>query len=173
MLFGASSLLAILIQHATYGGRHVTLLAESRGSGEVVGCCGLTFDAAPPDVVEATGAPEGCEYALLTGLAVAPSQRRRGVASALLAVAEQEARRVPSSGRRRPPALLALLVSKLNMAGRRLYERNGYEEAEDWVDARWEQDAEKGRIGKPRRLLLFRRIARATASATRTNAKPD
>ncbi|PNW88877.1 hypothetical protein CHLRE_01g048800v5 [Chlamydomonas reinhardtii] len=165
LLFGASSLLAILIQHATYGARHVTLLAELQESGEVIGCCGLTFDAAPADVVEATGAPQGCEYALLTGLAVAPPQRRRGVASALLQAAEQEARRGPGQARRGPgparrrlPALLALLVSKLNAAGRRLYERNLYEEAEDWVDTRWELDAEKGRVGKPRRLLLFRRL---------------
>ncbi len=88
-------------------------------SPQVIGCCGLTFDAAPSDVVEATGAPERCEYALLTGLAVTPPLRRRGVASALLAAAAEEVHRGLGSAQRQPPALLALLVSKLNMAARR------------------------------------------------------
>lgn len=40
---------------------------------------------------------------------------------------------------------------------RRLYQRMGFEVCEDYMDRAWLADAEKGRVGQPRRLLLVRR----------------
>ncbi|KXZ55041.1 hypothetical protein GPECTOR_3g200 [Gonium pectorale] len=150
-LFGWASLFALLSQHLVYGRRHVTLLASA--GDKVVGCCGLTFEPAPPDVIAATGAREGCDYGLLTGLAVDPAHRRRGVASALLA----EAGRL-GQARLAPPGMLALLVARTNTAALRLYAGQGFEEQTSWVDVRWRAEAERGKLGKPRRLLLVRRL---------------
>jgi ribosomal protein S18 acetylase RimI-like enzyme len=52
-------------------------------------------------------------------LAVRPEYERRGVATALIAAAEREARR-------RHAAKIRLEVSVANTAARRLYQRNGY-----------------------------------------------
>jgi ribosomal protein S18 acetylase RimI-like enzyme len=52
-------------------------------------------------------------------LAVRPEYERRGVATALIAAAEREARR-------RRAAKIRLEVSVANTAARRLYEKNGY-----------------------------------------------
>ncbi|EFJ50524.1 hypothetical protein VOLCADRAFT_103972 [Volvox carteri f. nagariensis] len=151
VLFGWASLFAVLLQHVMYGKRHLTVLASI--DEEVVGCCGLTLETAPADVVAATGATQGSQYGLLTGLAVAPAYRRRGVASELLAAAAAAATaRLPA------PALLTLLVARTNKPALRLYERQGYQEAASWVDARWQAEAERGRVGKPRRLLLVKRL---------------
>ncbi|GIL55602.1 hypothetical protein Vafri_11024 [Volvox africanus] len=106
-LFGWASLFAVLTQHLLYGNKYLTLLASENG--KVIGCCGLSFDPAPEDVVAATGVAAGSQYGLLTGLAVAHAHRRRGVASALLAAAAAAAvTRLP------PPAMLALLVARTN-----------------------------------------------------------
>ena len=56
----------------------------------------------------------------IVGLAVAPGDRRRGVASALLAAAEQHAR---ARGARK----LSLRVLSTNGSAMRLYERHGFE----------------------------------------------
>ncbi|GLC60072.1 hypothetical protein PLESTB_001570200 [Pleodorina starrii] len=150
-VFGWSSLFALLLQHLSYGNRHLTLLAFA--DEQVVGCCGLTFEAAPADVAAATGTAEGSLYGLLTGIAVAPAHRRRGIASELLEAAARAA-----VGRLPPPALLALLVARTNTAAIRLYVRQGYEEQSAWVDTRWQEEAERGKVGKPRRLLMAKRL---------------
>jgi ribosomal protein S18 acetylase RimI-like enzyme len=56
----------------------------------------------------------------IVGLAVAPGSRRRGVASALLAAAEQHAR---ARGARK----LSLRVLSSNETAMRLYERHGFQ----------------------------------------------
>ncbi|GIL85358.1 hypothetical protein Vretimale_10643 [Volvox reticuliferus] len=151
-LFGWASLFAVLTQHVVYGNNYLTLLASENE--KVVGCCGLSFDSAPDDVTAATGLAAGSQYGLLTGLAVAHAHRRCGVASKLLAAAA-----AATAARLPPPAMLALLVARTNTPALRLYVRQGFEEQPDWVDARWQAEAEKGKVGKPRRLLLVRLLS--------------
>lgn len=66
-----------------------------------------------------TPLPENAHVLGVAGLAVAPGDRRRGVASALLAAAERQAR---ARGTRK----LSLRVLSTNAAARRLYERLGF-----------------------------------------------
>jgi hypothetical protein len=41
----------------------------------------------------------------------------------------------------------------------RLYHEAGFVESKAWVDKRWREDAENGRLGKPRRMLLVKSIS--------------
>jgi len=66
-----------------------------------------------------TKLPESAHVLGVAGLAVAPGDRRRGVASALLAAAEQQAR---ARGARK----LSLRVLSTNAPAMRLYERLGF-----------------------------------------------
>jgi ribosomal protein S18 acetylase RimI-like enzyme len=66
-----------------------------------------------------TSLPENAHVLGIAGLAVAPGDRRRGVASALLAAAEQQAR---ARGARK----LSLRVFGTNATAARLYERLGF-----------------------------------------------
>ena len=88
---------------------HVTLIA--RRDGERVGFLMLLDDL--PD--EVTLLPQG----FVAYMAVEPGARRDGVGSALMAAAEDEARR-------RGLPYIALMVTEDNEAARRLYERGGY-----------------------------------------------
>jgi ribosomal protein S18 acetylase RimI-like enzyme len=67
-----------------------------------------------------TSLPESAHVLGIAGLAVAPGYRRRGVASALLAAAEQQAR---ARGARK----LSLRVLGTNATATRLYERLGFQ----------------------------------------------
>jgi len=67
-----------------------------------------------------TPLPENAHVLGIVGLAVAPGDRRRGIASALLAAAEQHAR---ARGARK----LSLRVLSTNGSAMRLYERHGFE----------------------------------------------
>lgn len=63
--------------------------------------------------------PEGAGVLTINGLAVAPSARRLGAASALLEAAAAE-------GRRQGARKISLHVHSTNASARRLYERHGY-----------------------------------------------
>jgi ribosomal protein S18 acetylase RimI-like enzyme len=88
---------------------HITLIAERRG--ERVGFL-LLLDRLPDEV---TLRPQ----AFVAYMAVEPRVRGSGVGTALLAAAENEARR-------RLLPYMALMVTEENEAARRLYERAGY-----------------------------------------------
>jgi len=88
---------------------HVTLVAER--DGERLGFL-LLLDRLPDEV---TLLPQ----AFVAYMAVKPGGRGRGVGAALLAAAEDEARR-------RLLPYIALMVTEENEAARRLYERAGY-----------------------------------------------
>ncbi len=88
---------------------HVTLIAQRNG--ERVGFL-LLLDQLPDEV---TLVPQ----AFIAYMAVEPSSRRDGVGAALLAAAEDEARR-------RGLPYMALMVTEENAAARRLYARGGY-----------------------------------------------
>lgn len=88
---------------------HVMLLAER--AGEPLGFL-LMLDSMPDEV---TRMPQ----AFIAYMAVEPSARRCGIASHLLAAAEDEARR-------RGLPYMGLMVTEANAAARALYERAGY-----------------------------------------------
>ncbi|PNH10377.1 hypothetical protein TSOC_002918, partial [Tetrabaena socialis] len=119
----------------------------------VVACCGLTTDLAEPDLAGCVGLAAGADYVLITGLAVDPGQRRRGIASQLLAEAA-----LVAAARLAAPAVLALLVARTNTSAVRLYAQQGFQEQTSWIDTRWKEEAERGKVGKPRRLLLAKRV---------------
>lgn len=91
------------------GQSHVTLIAQRNG--ERVGFL-LLLDELPDEV---TLLPQ----AFIAYMAVEPSLRRNGVGAALLAAAEDEARR-------RGLPYMALMVTEENADARRLYARFGY-----------------------------------------------
>lgn len=88
---------------------HVLLIAERDGvrAGFI-----LMLDTMPDEV---TRMPQG----FIAYMAVEPSHRRSGIASRLLAAAEEEARR-------RGLPYMGLMVTEDNAAARALYERAGY-----------------------------------------------
>ena len=88
---------------------HVALIAERKG--KRAGFL-LLLDELPDEV---TTLPQG----FVAYMAVDPQQRRSGIGSALLAAAEDEARR-------RGLPYMALMVTEENEAARRLYRRSGY-----------------------------------------------
>lgn len=88
---------------------HLMLVAECLG--ERLGFL-LMLDSMPDEV---TRMPQ----AFVAYMAVEPLQRRRGIASLLLAAAEDEARR-------RGLPYMGLMVTQTNAAARALYERAGY-----------------------------------------------
>jgi ribosomal protein S18 acetylase RimI-like enzyme len=88
---------------------HVTLIARRKGKRAGF----LLFLDELPD--EVTTLPQG----FVAYMAVDPEHRRAGVAAALLAAAEDEARR-------RGLPYMALMVTEENEAARRLYRRSGY-----------------------------------------------
>lgn len=88
----------------------VHLVAQAEDGGRVLGYIRLK----PP-----TSLPENAHVVLVSGLAVDPAARGRGVAAALLAAAEQEAL---AGGARK----LSLRVLSTNEAAIRLYDRAGF-----------------------------------------------
>lgn len=88
---------------------HVALVAEC--DGERAGFL-LMLDTLPDEV---TSMPQG----FIAYMAVEPAWQRHGVGTALLASAEDEARR-------RHLPYMALMVTEDNAAARALYERSGY-----------------------------------------------
>lgn len=88
---------------------HVALIAEE--DGRRIGFL-LLLDGLPDEV---TSLPQ----AFVAYMAVEPRDRRRGAGAALLAAAEDEAKR-------RGLPYMALMVTEENEAARRLYERSAY-----------------------------------------------
>ena len=88
---------------------HTALIAcdEDRRAGFL-----LMLEAMPDEV---TGVPQG----FVAYMAVEPGERRRGVGAALLAAAENEAKRLGLP-------YMALMVTEDNLAARALYESTGY-----------------------------------------------
>jgi GNAT superfamily N-acetyltransferase len=98
----------------------------------------------------------GSRVAGLSNMAVTAAWRRRGLGRALLATAEAAVGAWPC-----PPEAIALAVYVTNTSARALYASAGYSPVDAWVDPRWREAAERGRLGPARRLLLARRVTAA------------
>ncbi|GAX77574.1 hypothetical protein CEUSTIGMA_g5018.t1 [Chlamydomonas eustigma] len=103
-------------------------------------------------MAEALKCEPGTPFALVANMAVQPDLQGRGIGRSLMSALEQL---VCKTFKPKPPGML-LLVYKDNAAAISLYQSEGYRECTDWVDPTWLHDAERGRIGRPRRLLLIK-----------------
>jgi GNAT superfamily N-acetyltransferase len=101
----------------------------------------------------ALGLAPDARVAGLSNMAVSVGWRRRGLGRALLASAEAAVGAWPC-----PPEAIALAVYATNASARALYASAGYAPVDAWVDPRWREAAERGRLGPARRLLLARRV---------------
>lgn len=144
---------ALGMRSATYGDRFTTIIARPRAAPDQI--IGVT-------TVCPTLSPTGAEShvplapdqipASLSNMAVAADWRRRGVGRALLRAAEAStAAWAPD-----PPSFYALAVYAANEPAKQLYNSEGYMLDESWVDPRWLESAEKGRVTFRRRLLMVK-----------------
>lgn len=147
-------LAALQWRAGTLGKGLVTVTATDAASGQLAGCANVTPGLALTGAADHVELPPGTAAATVSNMAVAPAFRRRGLGRALLAACERAAVELYS-----PPAgLLALSVYRQNEAAVALYEGSGWQLDDSWVDPRWAETAEKGRVGFGRRLLMLKRL---------------
>jgi len=103
-------------------------------------------------MAEALKCNPGTPFALVANMAVQPDLQGRGIGRSLMSACEEVVR---TTFKPKPPGML-LLVYKDNEAAISLYKSEGYRECASWVDPNWLEDAERGRIGRPRRLLFVK-----------------
>ena len=106
----------------------------------------------------ALGLTEQSHFAYLSGMAVEPERRGRGVGRALLRACDEYC------GRMRPkPAVIALHVNEDNVNALRLYERYGYvrvqeREVEDTVGKVGQLFARAFTAGTKKKILMYKRV---------------
>eukprot|EP00877_Chromochloris_zofingiensis_P006746 jgi/Chrzof1/2324/Cz11g11010.t1 len=149
-----------VMSHLQPGRRHVTLLAITNSNTattelieQVVGVVNLTMQKASTDFAEAVACKLGSPYVMITNMAVAQQHRRQGIAQYLMNACLQQG--LHSIGRQ--TVLMALLVYKDNEAACSLYQSFGFHET-NWRDPIWLRDAERGRVGKPPRILMVKHL---------------
>lgn len=148
-----------LSRHASRLRGHATVLAFAAGVGaeapagaeQPLGVVNVTVMQASDAVCAATGLAPGAPFAMLTNMAVAPTARRRGVGHALMAAALRTVGLRLAGG----PELALLLAYKHYEPAMRLYGAWGFS-ATSWQDPLWLEDAQRGRLGRQRRIMLTR-----------------
>jgi ribosomal protein S18 acetylase RimI-like enzyme len=145
-------MLAVLqLQAALLGKQLVTVMATEPDSGELAGVANVSPGLLLGGVAEHLKLGASQAPATLSSLAVAEGCQRRGLGRQLVAACEAAAAQYS------PPAtLMALSVYRYNEAAVQLYETSGYQLDDSWVDPRWAQSAESGRIGFARRQLMLK-----------------
>ncbi|KAI8477269.1 MAG: hypothetical protein J3K34DRAFT_490482 [Monoraphidium minutum] len=118
---------------------------------DAVGVCNVTLRHAGDVVSAAAGCRVGTPFAMVTNMTVAPGWRRRGVARRLMSDAVDAAGGRLAGG----PHFMALLCYKGYSPAYSLYASFGFAPTA-WMDPEWVEDAERGRVGKPRRLLMIK-----------------
>ncbi|KAF8056439.1 hypothetical protein HT031_006296 [Scenedesmus sp. PABB004] len=119
-----------------------------------VGVVNVTLMAASSTIAAAAGVARGTPFAMITNMAVAPPLRRRGVSHLLMRAAIRAALVELDAS----PQLALLLAYKYFEPAMRLYEAWGFEQTE-WEDPLWREDAEKGRTGRQRRVMLTKQLS--------------
>jgi len=128
---------------------------------------GSTNDASVASVPRALGLLESSSFVYVSGMCVAPEQRRKGVARALLASVERLCARMSPR-----PSAMALHVESDNVAARALYSRAGFVEIrerakEDAVGRLGDAFARAARVGlrdKATKILMVKRVRSDDAS---------
>ncbi|GBF94339.1 hypothetical protein Rsub_06961 [Raphidocelis subcapitata] len=126
---------------------------EGMGLGEAVGVCNVTLRWASNTVAAAAGCHRGAPFAMVTNMTVVPEWRRRGVARQLLSSCNVTA----TCRLAERPHFVALLCYRGHEPAYNLYSSFGFVPT-SWVDPLWKEDAERSRIGKPRRLLMVKSL---------------
>ncbi|CEF99200.1 Acyl-CoA N-acyltransferase [Ostreococcus tauri] len=143
-------------------------VAPSDANADVFGCVDVTslpaFGAKASkekivaNVPLALGLTEQSYFAYLSGMAVEPERRGRGVGRALLRACDEYC------GKMRPkPAVIALHVDEDNVRALRLYERYGYvrvnaREVEDTVGKVGQMFARAFTAGTKKKILMYKRV---------------
>jgi ribosomal protein S18 acetylase RimI-like enzyme len=139
------------VKAAALGKQMVTVMATDPDSGELAGVANVAPGLLLAGVAELLKLGPGQAPATLSSLAVAEGFRRRGLGRQLVAACEAAAAQYS------PPAtLMALSVYRYNEAAVQLYATSGYQLDDSWVDPRWAQSAESGRVGFARRQLMLK-----------------
>jgi ribosomal protein S18 acetylase RimI-like enzyme len=180
LAYAGQSLGLQLMTYFMQGSNHLTLLAfEKAGAGagsssgggggglsealldeRVVGTANASLRIADEGFCKCIDCAPGTPFVIVTNMSVSERHRGRGLGRQLLHAALEAAQ-----AQFRPAAqLLVLMVYQDNDAAVALYRSSGFRET-SWVDPRWLRDAERGRVGRPRRLLMVKRAAGAAAPA--------
>eukprot|EP00879_Flechtneria_rotunda_P015117 GHRR01015797.1.p1 GENE.GHRR01015797.1~~GHRR01015797.1.p1 ORF type:complete len:206 (+),score=68.38 GHRR01015797.1:350-967(+) len=145
----------------TEGGRQQGQAWQHRGSHQqeqderpLVGCVNVTIIQASSSISAAASCEPGTPFALVTNLAVVPKLRQQGIAHQLM----QAAIRAAVLELDYSPSFALLLAYKYYEPAVRLYESWGFE-ATDWADPLWVEDAEKGKVGKERRIMMVKQLS--------------
>lgn len=150
---------ALQFRGLTEGRQFVTVLARAcnqglNGEGDLAGIAtigpGLGAAGAEGHMEDL---PEDHIIASITNMAVSQPWRRQGLGRKVLAAAEMAAWQWPA-----PPSMFALCVYRSNEPAIRLYESAGYAVDDSWTDPRWLHDAERGQVGRERRLLMLKKV---------------
>lgn len=147
-------LAALQWRAGTLGRGLITITATDAASGQLAGCANVTPGLGLTGAADHVELPPGAAAATVSNMAVAAAFRRRGLGRALLAACERAAAELYSPS----ASLLALSVYRQNEAAVQLYEGSGWQLDASWVDPRWAETAEKGRVGFGRRLLMLKRL---------------
>ncbi|KAF6256301.1 hypothetical protein COO60DRAFT_1627213 [Scenedesmus sp. NREL 46B-D3] len=142
---------------------HATILALLNGPGpqqhnaaaeRAVGVVNVTLMQASESISAVASCKPGTPFAMITNMAVTQSMRRRGIAHQLM----QAAIRTSILQLDYSPAFALLLAYKYYQPAIRLYEQWGFE-ATSWEDPLWKQDAEKGKLGRQRRIMMVKQLS--------------
>lgn len=142
---------------------HATILALLNGPGQqqqhaaaerAVGVVNVTLMQASDSISAVASCKPGTPFAMITNMAVTPAMRRRGIAHQLM----QAAIRTSILQLDYSPAFALLLAYKHYEPAVRLYEQWGFE-ATPWEDPLWMQDAEKGKMGRQRRIMMVKQLS--------------
>eukprot|EP00882_Tetradesmus_deserticola_P004890 GHRQ01005153.1.p1 GENE.GHRQ01005153.1~~GHRQ01005153.1.p1 ORF type:complete len:275 (+),score=82.73 GHRQ01005153.1:250-1074(+) len=148
---------------------HATILAVMNGPGQqhtaaaerAVGVVNVTLMQASDNISAVASCKPGTPFAMITNMAVTPAMRRRGIAHQLM----QAAIRTSILQLDYSPAFALLLAYKYYEPAIRLYAQWGFE-ATSWEDPLWKRDAEKGRLGRQRRIMMVKQLSGTALAAS-------
>jgi ribosomal protein S18 acetylase RimI-like enzyme len=166
------SLQSFSLQLLTYfmqGSNHITVMASRPGQAtgsssssstsdvllqqQCVGTANVSLRLADTGFCEAIDCKPGTPFIIVTNMAVSEPYRGKGIGRQLMTAAIDQA-----LAQFKPSAeLLVLMVYLDNKTALGLYRSFGFIDTR-WVDPRWLSDAERSRVGQPRRLLLVKKL---------------
>jgi GNAT superfamily N-acetyltransferase len=147
-------LAAMQWEASTLGKDFITVLATEAATGELAGVANLSPGLALADAPGHPAQSPGVAAACISNMAVAEAHRRRGLGRRLLAACERASRDAYEP----PASLLGLAVYRSNEPAIALYEGSGFRVDDSWVDPRWAESAERGRVTFGRRQLMLKQL---------------
>eukprot|EP00775_Hariotina_reticulata_P008576 gene8576-8758_t len=127
---------------------------DASGEQPAVGVVNVTLMQASSSIAAATDCKVGTPFAMITNMAVSPAVRRQGVAHQLMRAALRTAILDMACS----PPFAMLLAYKYYQPAIKLYESWGFSNT-PWEDPLWLADAEKGKLGRQRRIMMAKRLS--------------